>query len=91
VNRRIADKLGLRDVSILAPKRGFLRKLFTYIPVEHTDNVLNAVFEAGGGHIGEYSECRFRVEGSGTFKGGEGTEPFVGSAGERHTEKEARA
>ena len=27
-------------------------------------------FQAGAGHIGEYDNCSFNVEGTGTFRGG---------------------
>ena len=46
------------------------------------------MFEAGAGVIGNYSECSFSSAGSGTFRAGEGTDPFVGVKGERHEEKE---
>ncbi|HXB33441.1 MAG TPA: Nif3-like dinuclear metal center hexameric protein, partial [Puia sp.] len=45
---------------------------------------------AGAGNIGKYSECSFGVEGTGTFKGEEGAQPFVGHVGLRHSEKEVR-
>jgi hypothetical protein len=48
------------------------------------------MFAAGAGTIGNYNECSWSVEGKGTFKGGEGTQPFVGQAGLRHEEAEAR-
>ncbi|MEI9955536.1 MAG: hypothetical protein WDM90_04315 [Ferruginibacter sp.] len=47
-------------------------------------------FEAGGGQISNYSECSFNTEGAGTFKAGEGSNPFVGDIGKRHTENEIR-
>jgi hypothetical protein len=58
--------------------------------VDHLDAVRAAVFAAGAGYIGGYSECSYAVEGFGTFLGGQGTQPFVGQPGVRHTEKEAR-
>ncbi|HMI61126.1 MAG TPA: Nif3-like dinuclear metal center hexameric protein, partial [Puia sp.] len=44
----------------------------------------------GAGKIGGYSECSFGAEGLGTFKAGDGTQPWVGQPGIRHTEKEVR-
>ncbi|MFN8290340.1 MAG: Nif3-like dinuclear metal center hexameric protein [Chitinophagaceae bacterium] len=90
VNGKIASLLPLRNTTILQPKEGTLRKLFTFVPSAHADQVRNAVFEAGGGQIGHYSECSFNTEGKGTFKAGEGTRPFVGEQGKRHTEEEVR-
>ncbi|AEW01719.1 Nif3-like dinuclear metal center hexameric protein [Niastella koreensis] len=90
VNGMMADKLGLKNRKILSPKEATLKKLYTFVPVEQLEQVRAALFEAGGGHIGNYNECSFGVEGTGTFKGGEGTNPFVGQPGERHYEKEIR-
>jgi hypothetical protein len=52
--------------------------------------VRQAIFEAGAGQIGNYSECSFNVEGCGTFKAGIRAAPFVGKIGERHLEKEVK-
>ena len=90
VNSRIADKLQLINRKILAPKNGLLKKLFTYVPVTDLDKVRDAIFLADGGTIGNYSECSFSAEGTGSFKGNEGTDPYVGKVGERHYEKESR-
>ncbi|OQP47259.1 Nif3-like dinuclear metal center hexameric protein [Niastella yeongjuensis] len=90
VNGMMADKLGLKNRKILSPKEGTLKKLYTFVPVEQVEQVRAALFEAGGGHIGNYNECSFGAEGTGTFKGGEGTNPFVGQPGERHYEKELK-
>lgn len=90
VNAAIADKLGLINRSILAPKNGTLKKLFIFVPVEFAENVRSAIFNAGGGHISNYSECSFNTAGQGTFKPGEGTNPFTGKRGIRHTEDEIK-
>jgi len=90
VNGRMADKLGLIDRSILQPKNNTLKKLFTFVPVEFAEKVRNAIFAAGGGEISDYSECSFNTEGQGTFKPGEGTNPFSGNIGERKLENEVR-
>jgi dinuclear metal center YbgI/SA1388 family protein len=90
VNGKMADKLFLQNRTILAPKESVLKKLFTFVPVEQAEQVRAAIFSAGAGHIGQYSECSFGVEGTGTFKGSAGTDPFVGKPGERHYEKELK-
>ena len=90
VNGKMAKILGLKNVSILSPKENTLKKLFTFVPVDHAENVRQAIFNAGGGHIGHYSECSFNAEGTGTFKAGEGTNPFVGNVGLQHQEKEMK-
>lgn len=90
VNRKIADRLGLKDLQILAPKHGLLRKLVTFCPKDHADTVRNALFDAGAGSIGNYSECSFNSEGYGTFKGNDASNAFSGEKGIRHAEPEIR-
>jgi dinuclear metal center YbgI/SA1388 family protein len=90
VNGKIADLLGLVNRRVLAPGSGQLKKLAVFVPVAHRDKLMDALFAAGAGHIGRYSECSFSVEGTGTFLAGEGTDPFVGEKGKRHAEAEHR-
>lgn len=90
VNHRIADQLQLVNRRILDPKPGLLMKLFTFVPVAQAHQVKEALFNAGAGNIGAYSECSFAVNGQGTFKGGDNTQPFVGTPGTRHTEAELK-
>jgi hypothetical protein len=75
---------------ILAEKDQTLKKLFTFVPVDYAEKVRTALFKAGGGQIGNYSECSFNAEGTGTFKAGEGANPFVGQLNERHSEPEIK-
>lgn len=90
VNNKIADALGLINKKILAPKQDQLMKIFTFVPVEYAEKIKSALFEAGGGNIGNYSECSFGVEGTGNFKAGQNTDPFSGEIGKRHHEKELK-
>src|SRR6478672_55558 len=62
VSDRMADQLGLINRKILSPKQGQLMKLFTFAPVEHAEKVRSAIFKAGAGNIGNYSECSFNAE-----------------------------
>ena len=90
VNAAMANKLGLINRTIIKPKNETLKKLFTFVPVEFAENVRSAIFNAGGGHISNYSECSFNIAGQGTFKPGEGSNPFTGKRGIRHTEDEIK-
>ena len=90
VNGRIASLLELKNISVLAPKESQLRKLYTFVPVANADKIRQAIFDAGGGHIGDYEECSFNAGGIGTFKGGANTDPFVGKPGELHRENEIK-
>lgn len=90
VNHTIANRLGLINTQILAPKKNTLLKLFTFVPTNHAEKVRTALFAAGAGNIGNYSECSYNTTGIGTYKAGENTNPFVGNIGERHTEEEVK-
>lgn len=81
VNKKIADKIGLEQLRILRPLKGKLIKLFTYAPKEYAENILNALYAAGAGNIGEYSDCSFQVQGIGSFRPSANTKPFIGKAG----------
>lgn len=90
VNSKIFEKTGIKNTRILAPESGILIKLVTFVPVDYLGRVRDAIFAAGAGHIGNYDQCSYNIEGSGTFRGGENTNPFAGIKGEFHTEKEIR-
>ncbi|MBK5284404.1 MAG: Nif3-like dinuclear metal center hexameric protein [Bacteroidia bacterium] len=90
VNKIIADKLGLINTKILQPMTNLLKKLVTFCPLKHSEKVRRALFNAGGGRIGNYDECSFMVSGTGTFRGSEKTNPFVGKRGVQHREQEER-
>ena len=90
VNAKICELLELKDCKILQPASGELKKLVTFIPIEHADSVRKAVFEAGAGQIGNYDSCSYNTEGLGSFRGDDSTNPFVGEKGVIHYEKEIR-
>ncbi len=90
VNKKICDTLDLRDTSILAPKNQTLKKMVTFVPGDHTENVLGSLFEAGGGRIGNYKECSFKINGEGSFFPMEGSSPAIGSQGVRERVGEDR-
>ena len=90
VNGKIAQMIGLKEQTILQPKPKILRRLITFAPVDQAEQVRQAVFNAGAGHIGKYSECSFNSEGTGTFKAGPGADPYVGEVGKRQYERETK-
>jgi dinuclear metal center YbgI/SA1388 family protein len=90
VSGKMAAMLGLENIRILSPKQNTLRKLFVFVPQQHAAAVRQAIFNAGGGHIGNYSECSFNTEGTGTYKAGQGARPFAGEIGESHQEAELK-
>ena len=90
VSYRMAEKLGLTNIEVMAPSGGSLLKLVVFVPLSHAAKVRKAVFDAGAGHIGNYDMCSFNVMGEGTFRGGSGSDPFAGEPGKEHTEDEVR-
>lgn len=91
VNAKIAEKLGLINCKVLAPSHiAALKKLITFCPEENAKEIRTALFNAGAGHISNYDECSFNTTGIGTFRAGEGSNPYVGKLGERHNENEVK-
>ncbi|MCH7403017.1 Nif3-like dinuclear metal center hexameric protein [Belliella kenyensis] len=90
VNKKICDKIGLRETKILAPKKGILSKLSTFVPKDDVGKVTKALFTAGAGKIGEYRDCSFQSEGKGTFTPSANANPTKGSIEESHQEEEVK-
>lgn len=90
VNAKICEKLGVKNYSVLAPKGGELLQLVSYAPLAAADAIKDALYAAGAGRVGAYSECSFAVAGAGSFKAEDGASPYVGEKGLRHIEKEER-
>jgi dinuclear metal center YbgI/SA1388 family protein len=91
-NDALADALGLVNLAPLRTATPAARqfKLVTFVPEAHLTIVSDALFNAGAGHIGNYSHCSFRSAGTGTFLGGEGTAPTIGKPGQLETADEIR-
>ena len=90
MNNKIAQKIGLINTEILAPKKSTTKKLVTFVPTLNLENVRTALFNAGAGNIGNYANCSYALEGIGSFKANENANPFVGEIGKVHFEKESR-
>ncbi len=90
VSWRMAEKLNLTNLKTLAPQNGLLKKLVTFVPENNSAKVRKAIFKAGAGTIGEYDSCSYNINGQGTFRAGENTNPHVGEIGELHFENETR-
>jgi hypothetical protein len=65
-------------------------KLVWFVPREALEATRDAVFAAGAGRIGKYSRCSWYAAGTGTFFGGEGTDPSIGQAGREERVAELR-
>ncbi|GJM30681.1 MAG: GTP cyclohydrolase 1 type 2 [Cyclobacteriaceae bacterium] len=78
VNLRLAEKLGLSGLEILQTKSTALVKLVTFSPKPNTAEVLRALHRAGAGDVGNYRDCSFVTEGTGTFRPNEQAQPHIG-------------
>lgn len=90
VSDELARRLGVEDRHVMAPLEGKLGKLVTYCPTAQAGDVRQALFQAGAGSIGSYDQCSYNLQGTGTYKPGEGTHPFCGEPGVLHHEEETR-
>jgi hypothetical protein len=66
------------------------RKLVVFVPREALESVRDALFAAGAGRIGGYERCSWYTAGTGTFRGGEGTDPAIGESGREQRVSELR-
>ncbi len=57
-------------------------KICFYVPVTHVETVKEALFAAGAGRIGAYECCSWEVLGTGQFRPGAPSDPFLGRRGE---------
>lgn len=90
VNAILCEKIGINNFSVLQSKRGLLRKLVTFCPINKADEVRNALFKAGAGNIGNYDSCSFNAKGKGSFRAGKNANPYVGKTEKLHFEEEER-
>ena len=65
-------------------------KLVWFVPEEALDATRDAVFAAGAGRIGDYERCSWYTPGTGTFLGGQGTDPAIGESGREERAAELR-
>jgi hypothetical protein len=67
-----------------------LDTLVFFVPVDDTGPVLDAVFAAGGGRVGNYADCAFVCSGTGQFRPLPGSTATVGEIGELSKVEENR-
>ena len=82
LNDYFVEILNLQNTKILdITNKESLYKLAVYVPKTHVDAVRIAIGNAGAGHLGNYKECSFSIEGEGRFKPCEGANPYIGKEG----------
>lgn len=91
VSDLLAEKLGIPDTKVMVPTTEIkLKKLVVFVPADYAEKVRVAITNAGAGYIGNYSDCTFNIEGTGTFLPREGTDPFIGDQGKLEMVEEIR-
>jgi hypothetical protein len=90
VSHILCNALGINKHQILIPKQQTIHKLTTFVPTNNAETVREALFAAGAGNIGNYSNCSFNNQGMGSFNGNEDSNPSVGKKGETHFEEETQ-
>jgi dinuclear metal center YbgI/SA1388 family protein len=91
INELLARKLDLSSATPLRLRTSARQcKIVVFVPEADLPRVADALFAAGAGHIGQYSQCSFRLAGTGTFFGSEAANPTVGQKGRREEVSEWR-
>ena len=90
VNAKICEKIGLENCRILVPKTDSHRKLSVFVPAENAKHLQAALAKAGAGRLGNYSDCAFLSEGTGTFRPDDGANPHLGRPGETEEVREVK-
>lgn len=90
VSFELAKTLKLQNIKFLnnLPSNQF--KLSVFVPEKSLQAVSEAIFNTGGGSIGEYSCCSFRTKGEGTFMGSEKSNPAAGEKGKNEKVEEIK-
>jgi len=90
VSAKMCKVIGLKNTKVLIPQGGNIKKLTTYVPHKNANTLRDALFNAGAGNIGNYDNCSFNVEGVGTYRGNEVSNPTIGKKGTLHSEPETK-
>jgi dinuclear metal center YbgI/SA1388 family protein len=90
VNAVLARCIGLTGARVLRPGRERYLKLVVFVPLESVEAVREALAGSGAGWIGGYRDCAFMMQGTGTFRPLEGTNPYLGRTGELSRVEETR-
>lgn len=91
INEQLVSLLGGSCSGPIRPSPGpDSAKFVVFVPASARDSIAKAMFDAGAGRIGNYSGCSFRVSGTGSFFGEEGTVPVVGKKGQMEEVSEER-
>ncbi|MBQ3379897.1 MAG: Nif3-like dinuclear metal center hexameric protein [Clostridia bacterium] len=87
----LARALGVKNARVFGASRTeTYMKLCVFVPIEDKERVMEAIFANGAGVLGDYSECSFSSDGTGTFKPLDGASPYIGTVGRRESAPEVK-
>lgn len=89
-NDLFAHKLGLKKCAVLSPKESLYQKIVFFAPSDNSVTIKDALFAIGCGVLGQYDNCCYSVEGSGTFRPLKGSSPFIGQINQVEQVEEER-
>lgn len=81
VNDKLAEMVGIcnpEPIGDFVESADKFYKFVVFVPADYLGKVSNAAFKAGAGRLGNYSNCGFSCEGSGSFKPLKGSNPAIG-------------
>ncbi|WP_299139328.1 Nif3-like dinuclear metal center hexameric protein [uncultured Corynebacterium sp.] len=90
VNDKLAELVGINPGRPIVPEPQGVDKWGVHVPVAAAEEVKQALFDAGAGHIGSYSHCSFDIAGTGQFQPEEEADPNEGEIGALHRGEELR-
>lgn len=90
VSFELAKTLKLKNIKFLELEEANQFKVVIFVPSTHVEELSETLFSVGGGVIGNYQNCSFRLNGIGTFKGDENSNPFLGKKGKTEKVEEVR-
>lgn len=97
VSTLLAEELGMKNIAPLVPVSELdevevheLYKIVVYCPLEFESRIKKTIHKHGGATIGNYDYCFFSSEGTGSFRPGNLTDPFIGKPGKIESVKEKR-
>lgn len=90
LTRALGAKPTARVLEVPKEGRSLMKKLVTFVPVDHFERVRDALYLAGCGHLGQYDCCGFGTSGIGNFRPLKGASPFIGAVGALEEVEEIR-
>ena len=90
VSFELARIVGIENPKFLLNEDSNQFKIVVFVPKQNLEELSKAIFSAGAGRIGEYENCSFRLNGTGSFKASDHAKPAIGKNQNFETVEEIR-